>query len=535
MTPEWRSRAADSPMESTRTMDAITRVASIAYRAAEPGQPHPDNAATEATATGQTGKPQRPIIGARRLGPPALLMSRSPARTSEHGATARAADKSATGAAPDTRFRDQFSQVASDSARFRSMMAQVYGPGHDPEAAEALRQRALAGDYGWLPPVRYVSADSLGGALGAYDASNGEVLINADLRGDPMAQGVYVEEAGHHLDTLVNSGDAAGDEGELLRRLLAGETLGTGQLTQIRGEDDRGAIYVDGRRIEVEFWDPDDLKAGFKNAWRDAFAITGDVNDANGELAIHVIENGGEIGLELMSRDLSGAWEKMKEASVEGATLVVEDFLSIGVRGSASTVDTFAIATGRLDERGLTQSQIDYLKEIHGDSIDYSRIRLQGPGSWQSEVIGDHGGICIGNDIYLGKELYDKDGALTAEGLNKLAHEATHARQDQHDGPDYIAQSIVDQTFKSRGGVGTDGAYDWLGAAEAGVPFDQMRPEQQAELAQHIDWALRKNDDGDLDRGDFEEAVRDWSSQPGIQISDEVFEIVQSARETLLG
>ncbi len=153
--------------------------------------------------------------------------------------------------------RQQFAGKAGDKAAFDAFLATVFGPGYDRSEGEALRQRALKGDFSWMPPVQWVDANTLGGANGAFNAEAGVVYLNADLKGDPeLAARTYVEEAGHYLDTVLNTRDASGDEGELFRRLLSGEPLSRAQIRAIQAEDDSGTIIVDGKEVAVEFWNP---------------------------------------------------------------------------------------------------------------------------------------------------------------------------------------------------------------------------------------------------------------------------------------
>ncbi len=154
--------------------------------------------------------------------------------------------------------KEQFATAAKDPRGFHDLMQKVYGAGYDHEKAEGLRQKALAGDFSWLPPVKLLDSQTLHGANGAYDAKDGVVFINADLAAkDPkLAASTYVEEAGAHIDTLLNKSDTVGDEGEMFRRLLSGEKLSAAQVKEIRSDDDRGTITVNGQQVAVEFWNP---------------------------------------------------------------------------------------------------------------------------------------------------------------------------------------------------------------------------------------------------------------------------------------
>ncbi len=153
-------------------------------------------------------------------------------------------------------FEQQIKDLAQDPEAFHDLMATAFGE-YDHAAAEKLRQQTLAGDFSWMPDIEVVDAADLGGAHGAYDAESGRILLSSDLLGQPdLLAATIAEEAGHHLDTIVRDSDAAGDEGELFRRVLSKEKLSTSEIAAIRAENDHGVIEVNGRQIAVEFWNP---------------------------------------------------------------------------------------------------------------------------------------------------------------------------------------------------------------------------------------------------------------------------------------
>lgn len=172
--------------------------------------------------------------------------------------------------------RQQFADKAQDPRAFHELMQQTFGPGYDKAKAESLRQQALGGDFSWLPPVRLVDAKTLQGANGAYDAAKGVVYINAELAASnpQLAASTFVEEAGAHLDKLLNKTDAKGDEGEMFRRLMSGEKLSAADVAAIRSENDHGTITVDGKQVAVEFWNP------FSSIKKAAKAVGGAVKKA---------------------------------------------------------------------------------------------------------------------------------------------------------------------------------------------------------------------------------------------------------------
>ena len=173
-------------------------------------------------------------------------------------------------------FREQFSEKAADPAEFHSFMKQVFGEDYNLREAESYRRSALAGDFRWLPPVQFASDAELNGANGAYSAQTGVVYINEKLKQNlPLAAQTFVEEAGHHLDARLNTSDTPGDEGEMFRRVLANEGLSAAEVRAIKTENDKGTVLIDGKEIEVEFWNP--LKAAKKAIKSVGNAIVGAV------------------------------------------------------------------------------------------------------------------------------------------------------------------------------------------------------------------------------------------------------------------
>jgi hypothetical protein len=158
------------------------------------------------------------------------------------------------------KFQQEFGDLAQNKDAFHAMMRTVFGEGYDAGKAEQYRQMALKGDFSFLPPVRFVSRETLGGGNGAYNEAEGVIYLASDLKNDPeKMQSVFVEEAGHHLDAMLNTSDSAGDEGEMFRRLMSGERLTSGEMAAIRAENDHGTIVVDGKQVEVEFWFGEDI------------------------------------------------------------------------------------------------------------------------------------------------------------------------------------------------------------------------------------------------------------------------------------
>jgi hypothetical protein len=196
-------------------------------------------------------------------------------------------------------FQKEFGDLAQDKEAFHALMKQVYGENYDAGKAEQYRQMALKGDYSFLPPVRFVSREELAGGNGAYNSEDGVIYLAEDLKGNPaLMQQTFVEEAGHHLDAMLNTSDSAGDEGELFRRLMSGEKLTDGQIAEIRAENDHGTIIVDGKKVEVEFWGFGDLVDAVGDAASAVGdAVSGAVN-AVGDAVSEVVDGVGDaIGM----------------------------------------------------------------------------------------------------------------------------------------------------------------------------------------------------------------------------------------------
>lgn len=154
-------------------------------------------------------------------------------------------------------FIEKFSQKAANPGEFHQFMQKVFGETYDKAEAEKFRKKALSGDFSWLPNVEFLDDETLQGANGAYDAQKKIVYLKESLKNNAdLAAETFLEEAGHFLDDQLNEVDTQGDEGEMFRRILGNEVLSVSQIAEIREEDDRGIITVNGRAVQVEFWNP---------------------------------------------------------------------------------------------------------------------------------------------------------------------------------------------------------------------------------------------------------------------------------------
>jgi len=422
----------------------------------------------------------------------------------------------------DGQLQRQFGELAIDEQRFHQTLGQIYGDNYDVAQAEQLRQRALNGDYSWLPRVEYVDAADLQGAMGAYSSDQSTIYIRSDLQGSTLAQQIFVEEAGHHLDTLINSTDSAGDEGELFRRLLNNESLTDAQLDSIQSEDDTGTLVLNGQQVSVEFW------GGWE--WFEDNVIEPTAEYVNDTVVApvneYVVQPVGEFVVEpivdnVVAPALEASWPYIEP--------VVGPVIDNGVRAGNWVANTADAISGNGERRPLSDDEIAGLEPVFGEdgnAVSYDEITIQSGGvkQWLANNV-DLRAHVIGNDIFLpeqhhGNPVFNADGTLTDEGVELLNHEFGHVWQFQNGGYGYIHDAIWAQS-----GPGQEG-YDWRAAINNGVDFVDMNPEQQSEVARVIGEAIRADASGDL-------TIEALSNEFGSELTDAQFQIFTDAHTTL--
>lgn len=115
--------------------------------------------------------------------------------------------------------------------------------------------------------------------------------------------------------------------------------------------------------------------------------------------------------------------------------------------------------------RGLTGEEEAVLRQVYGDSLDYSRISIKE---------GDAGLLTMsGRPFVHGDTIYIPSKHLPIK-VGTLVHEAAHVWQHQHGGTDYMSEALFAQFLG-------DG-YNLGKALSEGKSWSQLNPEQQAEL-----------------------------------------------------
>jgi len=162
------------------------------------------------------------------------------------------------------------------------------------------------------------------------------------------------------------------------------------------------------------------------------------------------------------------------------------------LRTAQAVVDTvdFSETTVRLS--ALDDRSQNYIEAIYGQgedsSIEYEDVRvvIGGYNTLPGSGIAPH---VTGNTVYIPESYVDRDAngnyTIKQDKLDTVGHEMGHVWQNQNGGGDYMAESLIDQVEASRGGSRND-AYNGEKRLNAGVPFNDLTPEQQANVADHI-------------------------------------------------
>ena len=459
--------------------------------------------------------------------------------------------------------------LARDPETFHAALTQAFGERYDRAEAESIRRLTLAGDFSWMPEVRVVDRATLqdtsgargaGTALGAYDSAGDVIYLGRELvEGDRgKAAAILTEEVGHGLDARLNTSDAAGDEGDIFARSVAGEEISAEELTALRAENDSGTIVVDGKEIEVEYGLWSKIKRGVRSVGRaisggvraigDAVSSVGKAFDRHviqpvrraAEGAVDIVENtvgtvvdigtsvwrgGREAVGRLLRGDLGGAWNAITRAGGEVVDHAVGWVLETGAMVGHEVASLIDGVTGLSETRGLNASEVAYLRTIYGDSVDYGAIRIHSGGmkSW----FGGMDPHAVGNDIYLPEGYFEADGSLTEGGLELLSHEVAHSWQFQNGGAQYLSEAILSYIDDR------PAAYDWERALDEALPFDDMTPDQQAEFARLIGMAIALDPKGVLTVKRLEEVMQADARDPSLTLDAADFSYIEGIRDRL--
>jgi hypothetical protein len=141
--------------------------------------------------------------------------------------------------------------------------------------------------------------------------------------------------------------------------------------------------------------------------------------------------------------------------------------------------------------RSLTSEETTEAREVFAESLDYTQVEIT-----RGSVFAVGAARTIGNTIHLEAGHFVGDTLeLSAAGRTTLIHEMGHVWQYQNGGLAYIPESILAQLRYGRS-TGPGSAYDWRGAHDAGKPWSEWNPEQQAQAIQTYNDLLHKQKAG---------------------------------------
>lgn len=150
--------------------------------------------------------------------------------------------------------------------------------------------------------------------------------------------------------------------------------------------------------------------------------------------------------------------------------------------------------------RHLLPYEVEYVRKIYGDSVCYDKVKVTRD-HWFSKG----STRVVGNTInftshYGGEWLWEDttEQGLTDSGLLLLGHEIGHVWQFQNGGWAYAGDALIKQAagFYSTGSRNT--AYDWQTAVQWDIPWKDWGPEQQAEIIDQWNIAMRVTGNKDM-------------------------------------
>jgi hypothetical protein len=206
---------------------------------------------------------------------------------------------------------------------------------------------------------------------------------------------------------------------------------------------------------------------------------TGEIRTGRQEARDAAIQNLGE-GAQMvwqgMEKVVAGNFgEGLKDMALGQVKIYLQTPADAALYTGGKTISALQEMVGLESEgRELTAAEEAELRKVYGDAVDYSEIRVK-EGHSGILTLPDRG-FCLGNTIYLPPGATDQ-----TPKMDVLVHEVGHAWQYQHGGTDYLSEALVAQLL---GQLGLGPGYDYSGDLAAGASFDELNPEQQAQLVQ---------------------------------------------------
>jgi len=122
----------------------------------------------------------------------------------------------------------------------------------------------------------------------------------------------------------------------------------------------------------------------------------------------------------------------------------------------------------------LSAEQIEMLRSIYGDSIDYSKVVIKEGKSGLISAANPDRPFVVGNTIYVPPKANWNN--------NVLVHEMAHVWQYQNGGIGYMGKAVAAQWWGPKDPSGGSRGYYYKDDLVSGKPFEKLNPEQQASL-----------------------------------------------------
>jgi uncharacterized repeat protein (TIGR01451 family) len=139
----------------------------------------------------------------------------------------------------------------AQSQDFYAGIGSTFGEGRD---VDKLRDIWLTGNISF-PIIEIRTWAELGNAYGAFSQETGKIYVAQELintNSKALISAVLLEEYGHFVDSQVNVGDSAGDEGEIFSGIVQGKVFEAEQLKLLKAEDDHAFVSLDGKLVAIE-------------------------------------------------------------------------------------------------------------------------------------------------------------------------------------------------------------------------------------------------------------------------------------------
>lgn len=143
------------------------------------------------------------------------------------------------------------------------VMVTSFGESFDIGALLGLAAELQSGQLTSIPTVESVSAESLQGAIAAYEPSLDTIYLSEDYLTETSIENLtstLLQHFGYGIDHLVNVADAPGDEGAIFADLVQGITLGVRELATLKSLDNSRSLTINEQVLDVEI--SEDLSNG---------------------------------------------------------------------------------------------------------------------------------------------------------------------------------------------------------------------------------------------------------------------------------